>query len=62
MRNQKFIFRKFIEIFTIFFIILTVLFFLFRLAPGDPVSKMVDPTLTPEDTQHMIEQLGLDKP
>ncbi|MFH2093133.1 MAG: ABC transporter permease [Pseudomonadota bacterium] len=62
MRSQKFIFKKLIEIFTIFFIILTMLFFLFRLSPGDPVSKMVDPTLTAEDTQLMIEQLGLDKP
>jgi peptide/nickel transport system permease protein len=53
---------KLIEIFIIFFIILTVLFFLFRLAPGDPVSKILDPMLTPEDTRHMIEQLGLDKP
>ncbi len=62
MRNYKFIFIKLIEIFIIFFIILTVLFFLFRLAPGDPVSKILDPMLTPEDTQYMVEQLGLDKP
>lgn len=62
MSNQKFIFSKLIEIFIIFFIILTVLFFLFRLSPGDPISKIVDPMLTPEDTQHMIQQLGLDEP
>ena len=62
MGNQKFIFTKFIEIFIIFFIILTLLFFLFRLSPGDPVSKVLDPMLTPEDTRYMIEQLGLDKP
>jgi len=62
MRNQKFIFIKLVEIIFIFFIILTVLFFLFRLAPGDPISKILDPMLTPEDTKHMIEQLGLDEP
>ncbi|MBU0464483.1 MAG: ABC transporter permease [Proteobacteria bacterium] len=62
MRTKKFIFNKFIEIIILFFIILTVLFFLFRAAPGDPISKMVDPTLTPEDIKHLIAQLGLDEP
>jgi len=49
MGTKKFIFKKLIEITILFFIILTVLFFLFRAAPGDPVTRMVDPTLTPED-------------
>jgi len=62
MGKRKFIFNKLIEIVIIFFIILTALFFLFRLAPGDPITKMVDPMLTPEDAQHLIEQLGLDEP
>lgn len=53
---------KLVEIAVIFFIILTVMFFLFRLSPGDPVSKVVDPMLTPEDMKHMISQMGLDKP
>jgi peptide/nickel transport system permease protein len=62
MGTKKFIFKKLIEITFLFFIILTVLFFLFRAAPGDPVSRMIDPTLTPEDIQHLIAQLGLDEP
>ena len=45
-----------------FFVILTVLFLLFRLAPGDPVSRMVDPDMTPEDAELLISQLGLDQP
>jgi len=53
---------KLLEIALIFFIILTLLFFLFRLSPGDPVSKMVDPMLTPEDMDHLISQMGLDRP
>jgi peptide/nickel transport system permease protein len=62
MRTKKFIFNKIIEITIIFFVILTLLFFLFRLSPGTPISKMVDPTLTLEDQMHLIEQFGLDKP
>jgi len=57
-----YIFIKLLEIAVIFFIILTLLFFLFRLSPGDPVSKMVDPMLTPEDMRHLISQMGLDRP
>lgn len=62
MKNQTYIVGKIIEITFIFFVILTLLFFLFRLSPGDPVSKMVDPGMTPEDMRHLIQQMGLDKP
>ncbi|MBT8350905.1 MAG: ABC transporter permease [Deltaproteobacteria bacterium] len=62
MELTKYIGRRLIQIAIIFFVILTVLFLLFRLAPGDPVSRMVDPDMTPEDAEHLISQLGLDKP
>lgn len=62
MELTRFISRRTIEIAIIFFVILTILFLLFRLAPGDPVSRMVDPTMTPEDAGHLIQQLGLDQP
>ena len=62
MELWKYIARRLIQIAIIFFVILTVLFLLFRLAPGDPVSRMVDPDMTPEDAELLISQLGLDKP
>ncbi len=62
MELRKYISRRLVQITIIFFVILTVLFLLFRLAPGDPVSRMVDPDMTPEDSQRLIVQLGLDKP
>ena len=62
MKLWKYIGRRLIQIAIIFFIIITVLFLLFRLAPGDPVSRMVDPDMTPEDAEYLISQLGLDKP
>ena len=49
MELNKYIIRRLFEITIIFFVIMTVLFLLFRLAPGDPVSRMVDPSMTPED-------------
>jgi peptide/nickel transport system permease protein len=62
MELWKYIGRRLIQIAIIFFVIITVLFLLFRLAPGDPVSRMVDPDMTPEDAEHLISHLGLDKP
>lgn len=62
MELRRYIIGRLIQITIIFYVILTVLFLLFRLAPGDPVSRMVDPTMTPEDAQRLISQLGLDQP
>ncbi len=62
MEIRKFIFKRLIEILVIFFVILTVLFVLFRLSPGDPITRIVDPNMTPEDAQRLIAQLGLDQP
>ncbi len=38
MEIRKFILKRLVEIAIIFFVILTILFVLFRIAPGDPVS------------------------
>lgn len=62
MELRGYIYRRLLEIAVIFFIVMTILFLLFRLAPGDPLSRMVDPGLTPEDARHLISQLGLDQP
>ena len=62
MRAPKYIAGKLAEMAVIFFVILTLLFFLFRLSPGDPTSRIVDPTLTAEDTAYLIQQMGLDRP
>ncbi len=62
MNIGRYITRRCLEIGVIFFIILTALFFLFRLAPGDPVTRMVDPGMPPEEVQALIRQLGLDQP
>ena len=62
MELRNYIARRLIQIIIIFFVILTALFLLFRLAPGDPVERMVDPTMAPEDVELLISQLGLDQP
>ena len=58
----RYIGRRVAQIVIIFFVILTVLFIVFRLAPGDPITRMVDPDMTPEDAARLISLLGLDQP
>lgn len=42
--------------------IATILFFLFRLAPGDPTVAYIDPSFTEEQEQALRARFGLDKP
>jgi len=44
------------------FIITTLLFLIFRLAPGDPTASIVGPGLTEETRQKLLEQFGLNEP
>ncbi len=62
MSLKRYIIRRLAEMAIIFWIIQTVLFFLFHLAPGDPLSRMVDPGMTHEEEMILTEQLGLREP
>ncbi len=62
MGLRRYAIGRLIQILITFFVILTILFLLFRLAPGDPVSRMIDPDMTPEEAEFLISQLGLDQP
>ncbi len=43
-------------------IVLTIAFFIVRLAPGDPAALMLGPDATPEQAQELRSRLGLDRP
>jgi peptide/nickel transport system permease protein len=62
MHLGKFVIIRATQIAVTFFIILTLLFVLFRVAPGDPASMLVDPQMTPEDVEEIRALFGLDKP
>jgi peptide/nickel transport system permease protein len=42
--------------------ILTLIFFIMHLAPGDPTSRYFDPNVSPEVIEQMRHNLGLDQP
>jgi peptide/nickel transport system permease protein len=53
--------RILIAIFTMF-LVLTVVFFVFRLGGADPVSIMLPPDAMPKDAEMLTKKFGLDKP
>ena len=46
----------------VLWVIVTVLFLIFRLAPGNPLAAYIDTTFTEEQQQGLMEKFGLDKP
>jgi peptide/nickel transport system permease protein len=44
------------------FILASLVFFIMRVLPGDPVRSALGPRGTPEQAEHMRQALGLDKP
>lgn len=62
MHLGKFVLVRVTQIAITFFIILSLLFILFRVAPGDPASLVIDPQMTPEDVEETRAIFGLDRP
>ena len=62
MNLRRFLIVRSLQIVITFFIILTLLFVLFRMAPGDPVALMTDPLMSEEEVALIKRQLGLDLP
>ena len=62
MSMTRYIGRRVIEIVITAFVLITILFFLFRVMPGDPVSMMLSPQMRPEIKAQLRVQYGFDKP
>ncbi|MFC6734306.1 MULTISPECIES: ABC transporter permease [unclassified Haladaptatus] len=62
MGKASFILRRSLQLLVTFWAVGTVLFFLFRLMPGNPTSFVISPQMTPEARQKVIESYGLDEP
>ncbi len=62
MSMSKFVARRVLEIVITLFIIATLVFVLFRIMPGDPASRIINPKMTPELKAILRERFGLDEP
>ena len=59
---QKYVVRRIGQLLVTYFVFLTLLFVIFRIAPGDPASMYLLEGMTPEERQALIQRLGLDQP
>lgn len=62
MRLSKYIIKRIIMMLLTLFVLVTILFFLFRVVPGDPVSMFIDSGLDRESQELLLKHYGLDKP
>jgi len=54
--------RRLLHMCLTLFVLLTLLFFLFRVIPGDPISMYIESGLSPEAQEALLHQYGLDRP
>ncbi|MFB6206361.1 MAG: ABC transporter permease [Haloglomus sp.] len=62
MGRREFIVRRVVQIVILYFVIGSVLFFMFRFAPGDPMSNFIVPGITQEKLAELRASFGLDEP
>ena len=58
----RYIVKRVIGMVAVMFIVLSTVFVIVRLAPGDPAAMMLGPEATPEDAAELRAKLGLDQP
>ena len=54
--------RRIVGAAVLFWLVITLIFGLVRLAPGDPATLLVSPSATADDAQRMRTEFGLDRP
>ncbi len=62
MGQQAFIVRRLIQMVITLILLITIVFLMFRLIPGDPLSVYVDAAMPLEVQKDLRERFGLDKP
>jgi len=58
----SFLIRRILRIIPIAFCVVTILFFLFQLVPGDPALLIAGPMASPEEIAQIRHSIGLDQP
>jgi len=59
---EKYILSRMIQIIITFFIVMSIIFLLFRVIPSDPTSFLLTPSMTAEAKETIREQFGLNEP
>ena len=59
---RQYIVRRLVHMIITLFAMMTIMFFMFRLLPGDPTMTMISSAMYPKAQEAMRAQFGLDKP
>ena len=59
---KAYVIRRLVQMGITLYVLTTILFFMFRLLPGDPTTMYIDAGLPPESQEAILQQFGLDKP
>ncbi len=59
---QKFLIKRIWHALLTLFVMVSVMFFLFRMLPGDPTATVISPALYPKAQEALKAQFGLDRP
>ena len=59
---RSYLARRLIGMAVVIFLVLTIAFFIVRLAPGDPAALMLGPEATAEDAAELRQQIGINQP
>ena len=62
MGKRAYIIKRSIQSIVTIFVVVTMIFFMFRLIPADPTAMLIDSQISPEDRQSILADWGLDKP
>jgi peptide/nickel transport system permease protein len=62
MRALRRIGGRFMQMLFVLWAVATILFFIFRLMPGNPLVAYIDPTFTAEQQRELMQRFGLDRP
>lgn len=57
----KYLVKRFVGMLIVIFIVLTLVFIIARLAPGDPATLILGPDATPDEANALREQMGLNR-
>ena len=58
---MRYVLERFLHMLFVLWVVATILFFMFRLMPGNPMAAFIDSTITVEQQEALIRQFGLDK-
>ena len=60
--RARYLLKRFLLMIVTLWVLITIIFFLFRIMPVDPTALFIGASLHPDSQKMMMEQFGLDQP